>query len=480
MVFKFNKNFVSFLLIPMLLPCFSIAAEKDPIETTVNTSNKQESSNNPTAAGSIETTVNTSNKQESSNNPTAAGSIETTVNTSNKQESSNNPTAAGSIETTANTSNKQESSNNPTAAGSIETTANTSNKQESSNNPTAAGSIETTANTSNKQESSNNPTAAGSIETTANTSNKQESSNNPTATNNFLDSTRRTSERRRAPIVSSSQISKAIDQDYSFLYDPNFSTEIISDMSINPDNYVVMYLETGDTVLIKLRKDIAPNTVVRFKQLVKENFYEDMEIFRAIPDYLAQTGDPSGSGYGGKGVFYFAEVSPDEKFKRGTVAMSNNGNLQSDDTQFFITFNSFDWLDGKYTIFGEIVLGMGKLENVNKTFSNDGFVSDPSIITKMELLSDRPADRIDDLSKIIPADKQKQAIKKQEKNIKKETARQNFLLEDDKRQEQIKTTQSGLSVEIQQEKTDVTSNENDSVDEQTSSTSNPYLRFRGR
>ena len=295
--------------------------------------------------------------------------------------------------------------------------------------------------------------------------------------NNFLEAAQKNRTQRRAPVVSTSEISNAIDKDYSFLYDPNMKPDLITDMTNNPDNYVIMYLETGSSVLIKLKENIAPNTVIRFRKLVKEHFYDDMEIFRAIPDYLLQTGDPSGSGYGGKGVFYFAEINPDEKFKRGSVAMSNNGNLQSDDTQFFITFNSFDWLDGKYTIFGEVVLGMGKLEEVSKSFANDGFVSEPSIITKVELLSQRPKDRIDDLSAIIPPEKQIEAIKKQEENNRKEEARQKFMIESEKQKEALKS-----SLESDTTNNTVTTAPDDeaSLEEQQSSQSNPYLQSRRR
>lgn len=308
-----------------------------------------------------------------------------------------------------------------------------------------------------------------------------EFSGKPTTTNqapdktkqiNFLDGTKKNRrQEKRAPIVSTSEISNAIDKDYSFLYDPNMKSDLIKDMTDNPDSYVIMYLETGDSILIKLKEDIAPNTVVRFKKLVKEHFYDDMEIFRAIPDYLIQTGDPSGSGYGGKGVFYFAEINPNEKFKRGTIAMSNNGNLQSDDTQFFITFNSFDWLDGKYTIFGEVILGMGKLENVSKTFANDGFVNDPSIITKIEFLSQRPSDSIDDLSKIIPPEKQKEALKKQKENKQREEAKQKFLIENEK------DTVNKAKIDKGKSNTADLVNKDDntaSVDEQEGSKSSPY------
>ncbi|MDR2008811.1 MAG: peptidylprolyl isomerase [Alphaproteobacteria bacterium] len=242
---------------------------------------------------------------------------------------------------------------------------------------------------------------------------------------------------RRTPVVSMSEISNAIDDNYSFLYDPNMKPELIKDLHEHPDNYVVMYLETGDAILIKLREDLAPNTVIRFRQLVQDKFYDDMEIFRAIPDFLAQMGDPSGSGFGGKGVFYFAEINPDVKFVRGTVAMSNNGNLQSDDTQFFITFNSFPWLDGKYTVFGEVVLGMPRLENINKSLANDGFVTDPAIVTQMVLLSDRPTDRIDDLSILIPVEVKEQAQKTQQDAHQAEQNRQQARIEMEAQQQAL-------------------------------------------
>ncbi|MDR0484483.1 MAG: peptidylprolyl isomerase [Alphaproteobacteria bacterium] len=317
--------------------------------------------------------------------------------------------------------------------------------------------------------------------------------------NSVINSTSEREAQRRRPVVSISEISKAIDEDYSFLYDPNMRPELIKDMTDNPNNYVIMYLETGNAILIKLKEDIAPNTVIRFRQLVKDKFYDDMEIFRAIPDYLAQMGDPSGSGFGGKGIFYFAEINPDEKFRRGTVAMSNNGDLQSDDTQFFITFNTFPWLDGKFTIFGEVILGMTVLEDINKSLQNDGFVSMPAIVNKMELLSDRPSDRVDDLSVLIPVDKKAEALKKQKEAQKLEKARQQVLIE---QEEQAKATSAANIAAMNEGKVatpaSTTNNnattttapdtsepaaidENSSIDEeeQQGDNSNPYLRSRG-
>ncbi|MCL2567730.1 MAG: peptidylprolyl isomerase [Alphaproteobacteria bacterium] len=298
---------------------------------------------------------------------------------------------------------------------------------------------------------------------------------------------------RRAPSVSISEISNAIDKDYSFLYDPNMKPELIKDMADNPNNYVVMYLETGDAILIKLREDLAPNTVIRFRQLVKDKYYDDMEIFRAIPDFIAQMGDPSGSGFGGKGVFYFAEINPDAKFVRGTVAMSNNGNLQSDDTQFFISFNSFSWLDGKYTIFGEVVLGMPRLESINKSLTNNGFITSPAIVSKMELLSDRPADRIDDLSVLIPADKKEQAIKTQQAAQKIEQNKQQVLIETEQQQQavaaanaaenQANAAAADTGTTAGDAAQNIINNEDASIEEQATEQDgsyNPYLRPHGK
>ncbi len=293
-------------------------------------------------------------------------------------------------------------------------------------------------------------------------------------------------------IQDTKEITRAIDETYSFLYDPTMRPSLLVDIIDNPDRYAVIYLETGGVVLMQLYEDKAPNTIARFKTLVRSNFYNDMDIFRVIPNYFVQTGDPSSSGYGGLGVFHPAEINPEVTFKRGSVAMSNSGNLESDDTQFFITLNNFEWLDGKYTIFGEIVFGMEHIENLKGAFLNQGFVLYPILIVKIEMLSDRSPNQSDDLDRVIPAERRQKALEIQQQQEDKNKKTEAFILEQE--DTSVTSIESSappaltptapaagavdpeLNVEPEEDLTSV-EEDNDSVeDDLTAKSSNPYVR----
>ncbi|MBT3333349.1 MAG: peptidylprolyl isomerase, partial [Rhodospirillaceae bacterium] len=107
-----------------------------------------------------------------------------------------------------------------------------------------------------------------------------------------------------------------------------------------------LYLELKDgRVTIELRPDLAPNHVTRIKELVRQNFYDGIVFHRVIEDFMAQTGDPTGTGTGGSGQNLAAEFS-DEKHLRGTLSMARSASPDSADSQFFIVFKASSWLDG--------------------------------------------------------------------------------------------------------------------------------------
>ena len=115
----------------------------------------------------------------------------------------------------------------------------------------------------------------------------------------------------------------------------------------------LLYMELKyGTVVIKLLPNVAPNHVARIKELVKEGFYNGLSFHRVIPGFMAQGGDPTGTGAGGTGMKLNAEFS-NLHHKRGTVSMARTGDPNSADSQFFICFDNADWLDGQYTIWGE-------------------------------------------------------------------------------------------------------------------------------
>ncbi len=122
------------------------------------------------------------------------------------------------------------------------------------------------------------------------------------------------------------------------------------------ENTAYLELKNG-RVVIELRPDLAPKHVARIKQLMSEGFYNGLKFHRVIPGFMAQTGCPQGTGYGGSGQKLPAEFS-DASFVRGTLGMARAMDPNSGDSQFFITFGDTPHLDGQYTIWGQVIEGM--------------------------------------------------------------------------------------------------------------------------
>jgi cyclophilin family peptidyl-prolyl cis-trans isomerase len=151
------------------------------------------------------------------------------------------------------------------------------------------------------------------------------------------------------------------------------------------ENTVYMNLKTG-RVVIELRPDVAPNHVARIKELTKEGFYDGVVFHRVIPGFMAQTGDPTGTGTGGsKKPNLKAEFSR-ESHVRGVCSMARSGHPDSANSQFFICFDDAPWLDGKYTVWGKVIEGMEHIDAVKKGDANDnGSVLNPDKVISMTL-----------------------------------------------------------------------------------------------
>jgi peptidylprolyl isomerase len=146
----------------------------------------------------------------------------------------------------------------------------------------------------------------------------------------------------------------------------------------------VLVLETTKgTVEIALRPDLAPGHVARIKELAREGFYEGVVFDRVIDGFMAQTGDPTGTGMGGSGKNLKAEFNAG-KHKRGTASMARAQNPDSADSQFFICFEDAGFLDGQYTVWGEVVSGM---ENVDQIKRGEP-VKDPDKIVSAKVKAD--------------------------------------------------------------------------------------------
>lgn len=130
------------------------------------------------------------------------------------------------------------------------------------------------------------------------------------------------------------------------------------------DNQLILETTKG-RVVVAMRPDLAPVHVARIKELAGEGFYDGVVFHRVIDGFMAQTGDPTGTGAGGSGRKLKAEFSP-EKHTRGTVSMARAQNPDSGDSQFFICFEDASWLDGQYTVWGRVIEGMENVDQIKR------------------------------------------------------------------------------------------------------------------
>jgi peptidyl-prolyl cis-trans isomerase B (cyclophilin B) len=149
---------------------------------------------------------------------------------------------------------------------------------------------------------------------------------------------------------------------------------------------LVMDLKSGP-VKIKFRPDLAPNHVARIKELAGQGFYDGVVFHRVIPDFMAQTGDPTGTGSGGSDLPDLKAEFSNEKHKRGTISMARTSNPNSANSQFFICFADAPWLDKQYSVWGEVVEGMDHVDAIKKGGEhNNGAISgEPDKILKMRV-----------------------------------------------------------------------------------------------
>ena len=148
----------------------------------------------------------------------------------------------------------------------------------------------------------------------------------------------------------------------------------------------IVYLELKDgRVVIEMKPDQAPKHVKRIKELINEKFYDGLVFHRVIDGFMAQTGDPQGNGTGGSGQNIPAEFNSLPHI-RGTVSMARAQDPDSADSQFFICFKESSFLDGQYTVWGQVIEGMEFVDMIKKgDSSNNGAVNSPDKIISMKL-----------------------------------------------------------------------------------------------
>jgi cyclophilin family peptidyl-prolyl cis-trans isomerase len=146
-----------------------------------------------------------------------------------------------------------------------------------------------------------------------------------------------------------------------------------------------LYLDVkGGRVTIELRPDLAPDHVARIKELTGEGFYDGVVFHRVIAGFMAQTGDPTGTGTGGSSKPDLKAEFSRERHVRGTCSMARSGHPDSANSQFFICFNDAPWLDGKYSVWGQVNEGMEHIDALKKG-DDDGAVMTPDKVIKMTL-----------------------------------------------------------------------------------------------
>jgi cyclophilin family peptidyl-prolyl cis-trans isomerase len=150
-------------------------------------------------------------------------------------------------------------------------------------------------------------------------------------------------------------------------------------------NTVYLELKYG-RVTIALRPDLAPQSVERIKTLTGQGFYDGCQFFRVIAGFMAQTGDPTNTGTSGSKLPNLpAEFTDNASFLTGTVGLARTSDPNSANSQFFICFAPATFLDGQYTIVGQVTAGMDAVQQIKKGDPQSGAVVNPDSIIKMSM-----------------------------------------------------------------------------------------------
>jgi peptidylprolyl isomerase len=158
----------------------------------------------------------------------------------------------------------------------------------------------------------------------------------------------------------------------------------VAAQSADPDNTVIMTLKGDCKVTIALRPDLAPKHVAQIKALTADKFYDGIIFHRVIDGFMAQTGDPTGTGMGGSKLPDIPAEFSSEPFKRGTLGMARSQDPNSANSQFFIMFAEGSFLNGQYTVVGEVTEGMDCVDAITRGEPP----ANPDKIVSMKLMKD--------------------------------------------------------------------------------------------
>jgi peptidylprolyl isomerase len=155
----------------------------------------------------------------------------------------------------------------------------------------------------------------------------------------------------------------------------------------DPENTIFLDLKQG-RVVIKLLPEVAPKTVAQIKTLARQGFYDNTPFHRVIEGFMAQGGDPTGSGTGGSKLPDLPLEASQRHFVRGVAGMARSSSPNSGNSQFFIMFAPAPSLDGNYTIWGQVTRGMEFVDQIKRGSGSSGTVSDPDRIVHMRVAAD--------------------------------------------------------------------------------------------
>jgi len=159
-------------------------------------------------------------------------------------------------------------------------------------------------------------------------------------------------------------------------------------MALDPENTLHLHLKDG-LVVIQLLPEVAPGHVAQIKALAREGFYDGIVFHRVIEGFMAQTGDPTGTGMGGSEKPNLKAEFNATPHGRGTVSMARSSSPNSANSQFFICFADAGFLDGQYTAWGQVVEGMEFVDKIKMGDKRDnGSVTDPDKIIRMQIAAD--------------------------------------------------------------------------------------------
>ena len=157
--------------------------------------------------------------------------------------------------------------------------------------------------------------------------------------------------------------------------------------TIDPEDTIYLDLKQG-RVVIRLLPELAPKTVAQIKTLCRQGFYDGIPFHRVIEGFMAQGGDPTGTGGGGSKLPDLPLEASQRHFVRGVCGMARTSDPNSGNSQFFIMFAPYPSLDGNYTIWGQVISGMEYVDQIKRGAPPSGQVTNPDRIVHMRVAAD--------------------------------------------------------------------------------------------